>query len=504
MQPSELPVVEVPTLSTASGTCHRSPSIRTQRASMSAVCGYSSLSTMFLSNGGRVELVGLLVHPGGDERGQVEAGVAVEHHLVEDDLVRRLRQHRLVRDAVPGHLDHSGAGEAGQHGHVLGVSDSSTHPSGTVLPVRAGERRCPPRAAVPPRTACAEGASLPSGQRSRRHPAGMSPWPDPSRSSRRGDLARVRTAGISPWRRREKPPGEESPSRARWMATCLRRRVAVLPDRAVSRLSLAGRAGRRRGHLLRWVAAVHGGWGPPGLAGRARSRGRRNRPSRVVDGDDPVRGHDLLQHHDFPGLADSAVGPRVRPAGLAAGRVRFDLLPDLRADRLPSVGETRTAAGAGAAGWWQPGVNLLGCLFFGVAAVSGYVVPTTGTMLDLAAANWTTAAGAACFLACAVAGLAGGHRSERSAARILVRHDRAGSDPHDRPGPRGRQLLGRDPLALLVGMLLDQHMRQRSSCTLAEATPELCPPRCSVGAATSTSLRPAWHIGVRRRVSSRC
>ena len=69
-----------------------------------------------------------------------------------------------------------------------------------------------------------------------------------------------------------------------------------------------------------------------------------------------------------------------------------------------------------AAGWWQPGVNLLGCLFFGVAAVSGYVVPTTGTMLDLAAANWTTAAGAACFLACAVAGLAGGHRSVRSAA----------------------------------------------------------------------------------------
>jgi hypothetical protein len=71
----------------------------------------------------------------------------------------------------------------------------------------------------------------------------------------------------------------------------------------------------------------------------------------------------------------------------------------------------------GAAGWWQPGVNLLGCVFFGVAAVAGYVVPTTGTMLDLAAANWTTASGAACFLACAVAGLAGGHRSERSTAR---------------------------------------------------------------------------------------
>ncbi|WP_345380728.1 hypothetical protein [Pseudonocardia yuanmonensis] len=57
-------------------------------------------------------------------------------------------------------------------------------------------------------------------------------------------------------------------------------------------------------------------------------------------------------------------------------------------------------------GWWQPGVNLLGCILFGIAAIAGYVVPGTGSMLDLAAANWTTAAGALCFLACAVAGLA--------------------------------------------------------------------------------------------------
>jgi hypothetical protein len=58
-------------------------------------------------------------------------------------------------------------------------------------------------------------------------------------------------------------------------------------------------------------------------------------------------------------------------------------------------------------GWWQPAVNLAGCLFFGIAAVAGYVVPASGTLLDLAAANWTTAAGAACFLACALAGLVG-------------------------------------------------------------------------------------------------
>jgi hypothetical protein len=53
-------------------------------------------------------------------------------------------------------------------------------------------------------------------------------------------------------------------------------------------------------------------------------------------------------------------------------------------------------------GWWQPAVNLLGCIFFGISAVAGYVVPSAGSVLDLAAANWNTVLGAACFLACAV------------------------------------------------------------------------------------------------------
>jgi hypothetical protein len=56
----------------------------------------------------------------------------------------------------------------------------------------------------------------------------------------------------------------------------------------------------------------------------------------------------------------------------------------------------------GGPGWWQPGVNLLGCIFFGLAAIAGYVVPTRGSVLDQAAANWNTALGAACFLACAI------------------------------------------------------------------------------------------------------
>ena len=78
----------------------------------------------------------------------------------------------------------------------------------------------------------------------------------------------------------------------------------------------------------------------------------------------------------------------------------------------------------GRTGWWQPAVNLLGCLLFGVAAVAGHVVPTTGSMPHLAAANWTTAAGAACFLTCAVAGLAAAGRTP-----ILTSHRPEGSTP---------------------------------------------------------------------------
>jgi hypothetical protein len=64
------------------------------------------------------------------------------------------------------------------------------------------------------------------------------------------------------------------------------------------------------------------------------------------------------------------------------------------------------------AGWWEPMVNLLGCIFFGISAIAGYVVPATGEMLDLAASNWNTSVGAACFLACALATLRTGGTSK--------------------------------------------------------------------------------------------
>ena len=76
----------------------------TQRRSSSAVCGYSSLSIMFLSRALGHQLLGLGLHPGGDERGQVQPGVAVEDELVPHDLQRGARQHAVLGQPVPRDL----------------------------------------------------------------------------------------------------------------------------------------------------------------------------------------------------------------------------------------------------------------------------------------------------------------------------------------------------------------------------------------------------------------
>jgi hypothetical protein len=47
--------------------------------------------------------------------------------------------------------------------------------------------------------------------------------------------------------------------------------------------------------------------------------------------------------------------------------------------------------------WTMAAVNLVGCVLFGVSAVASYVVPSSGSILDLAASNWCTALGALCF-----------------------------------------------------------------------------------------------------------
>ena len=73
----------------------------------------------------------------------------------------------------------------------------------------------------------------------------------------------------------------------------------------------------------------------------------------------------------------------------------------------------------GAPGWWEPALNLLGCVLFGVAAVASYVVPTTGSVLDLAAVNWATGAGAACFAVNALATLRTGRTTKSPRLRRI-------------------------------------------------------------------------------------
>src|SRR4051812_36896216 len=85
----------------------------------------------------------------------------------------------------------------------------------------------------------------------------------------------------------------------------------------------------------------------------------------------------------------------------------------------------------GEAGWWEPAVNLLGCIFFGIAAIAGYLVPSHGTPLDLAAANVATVLGALCFFACAAATLRTGCTLKSPRLRRLraLRHRHAGQRP---------------------------------------------------------------------------
>jgi hypothetical protein len=47
-------------------------------------------------------------------------------------------------------------------------------------------------------------------------------------------------------------------------------------------------------------------------------------------------------------------------------------------------------------------INLAGCIFFGISAIASYIVPDTGSILDLAAANWNTVLGALCFFVAAL------------------------------------------------------------------------------------------------------
>ncbi len=58
----------------------------------------------------------------------------------------------------------------------------------------------------------------------------------------------------------------------------------------------------------------------------------------------------------------------------------------------------RRQAGRRDRDWRMAAVNLAGCVFFGISAIASFIVPSSGSIVDLAAANWTTSLGALCFL----------------------------------------------------------------------------------------------------------
>ena len=53
-------------------------------------------------------------------------------------------------------------------------------------------------------------------------------------------------------------------------------------------------------------------------------------------------------------------------------------------------------------GWWEASVNLLGCILFGISAVTGFATGHAGALISPGISNWTTTLGAVCFLVCAL------------------------------------------------------------------------------------------------------
>ncbi|HUN36096.1 MAG TPA: hypothetical protein VMU95_29205 [Trebonia sp.] len=53
-------------------------------------------------------------------------------------------------------------------------------------------------------------------------------------------------------------------------------------------------------------------------------------------------------------------------------------------------------------GWWEAAANLIGCVLFGISALTSYATGQAGVLISTGISNWTTIGGAACFLACAL------------------------------------------------------------------------------------------------------
>ena len=194
-------------------------------------------------------------------------------------------------------------------------------------------------------------------------------------------------------------------TRERWMAVCFATGSTCFligPSRA-TRASSGTPPTRSRSSSARSCSPV-GGALQSALAFPER-RAPGGGPARLVGGSRPIRGHAVLQRDDLSGAAHGPVEFRVRPARVAAGRVRLDMLPRVGRDRLPRLAPARLAAlarGPGMVGAFGQPARLRLLRYLG-----GRRLPRPLERLDrrLAAANWNTCLGAACFLACAVATL---------------------------------------------------------------------------------------------------
>ena len=106
--------------------------------------------------------------------------------------------------------------------------------------------------------------------------------------------------------------------------------------------------------------------------------------------------------------------------------------------------------------WRIAVINLAGCVLFGISAIAGYVVPSSGSVLDLALANWSTSLGALCFLIGSVmilprfAGDPGASRNSRRGSPRRTPRSLSPASGSERPGPVliGQVLL--DPVDLAI------------------------------------------------------
>ena len=163
-------------------------------------------------------------------------------------------------------------------------------------------------------------------------------------------------------------------------------RLDLLPGRAAPGIRPAGRLRGRRDCVIRRFDLLHVG-GVPAVLALRRKRSDCN--------PDPAHRDAVLQRQHVSGNAgsyDTSAVDRLVWRPEAIGSACFLISGVLaylavRHHRHDEPAEWRIAA-----------VNLAGCVLFGVAAIAGYIVPSTGTILDLAAANWSTSLGALCFL----------------------------------------------------------------------------------------------------------